>query len=85
MPIQLVITILRALVDQYADTQEQEQKIYAARKILDKAFSNYKNKQELRDIVENIDSEFFKKTNIQDSQINIKAFIYKVVFKLDSF
>ena len=83
MAIQLVIIILRGLCDKYAKTKEQEKRIYKARHFLDIAFSNYKNKQELKGIVNGLDRDFFNQTAIKDEIRNIKAFIYTICIKAD--
>lgn len=84
MSIQLVITVLRALCDKYAQTQEQQEKIYKARGFLDKAFSGEKDfsNEKLIEKIENIDAAFFKATAIKDEAKNIKAYILVVVKKL---
>lgn len=78
MSIQLVIIILRALCDKYAQNEKEQQKIYNARAFLDKAFSKYQNPSELKNIVQNIDNDFFTQININDTAQNIKAFIYTI-------
>lgn len=79
MPIQIVTIILRSLSDKYAESKEAQTLIYKSRYYLDKAFSNYKNITQLKNIIENIDEEFYSTTQIKDKKENIQAFIFIIV------